>query len=180
MSSGRLFMAVDEGVYCYKFVGDVRLSQGFVAAQHFALMLDDASCQSVLIDVTRAISLDSTTLGVLAELSLASQQKLNRKPMLIVAPGDVLTVLHTVGFEEEFYFCQPEQFEHPTEALEELQALTAISEDERRKRVINAHRTLMALNPANESAFVDLVNALEAEDQERSQSANHWPQVQNQ
>ena len=51
------------------------------------------------------------------------------------------------------------------EQLGELPRVTNLGEQALRRKVIEAHRTLMGLNESNRHAFKDLVAALEAEDE---------------
>jgi hypothetical protein len=68
-----------------------------------------------------------------------------------------------MGFDEVF-----DLVERPLERKEQLAELPQMvaSEEDVRARVLEAHRTLMSMNEANEAAFHDLVAALEADEEE--------------
>jgi anti-anti-sigma factor len=152
-------VAQHDGVYLLKFVGDVRVTlcaavDGFIDA-----MMDDPNFKSILVDLSRTDGIDSTSLGILAKLSIRSRERLGCVPTLISTRPDITRLLRTMGFDDVFQIV-----ERPIESKEQFGELPACecTEEDMRERVLEAHRILMSLNEDNREAFRDLVEALEA------------------
>ena len=160
--NGRILVGDHNGVYVIRFEGDVRVTLCGSFDHYIEVMLRDRSFKSVIVDLSDAIAIDSTSLGVLAKLSLAVQAHRNRLPTLVCQQPDILRILDNMGFDDVFAIVD-ENFES-TQNLAELPVPTDMLEDDMRSRVIDAHRVLMDMNEQNRETFQDLVSALEAEE----------------
>ena len=101
---------------------------------------------------------DSTTLGLLAKLSILSRQKVGMLPTLVTTHPDITRLLQSMGFDQVFNIV-----DRPIPCPECLTDLPSQdqNEDVVRSKVLEAHKILMGLNDSNREAFHDLVNALE-------------------
>ena len=79
-------------------------------------------------------------------------------PTLISTRGDITRILETMGFDDIFNLID-EPLECPSQLGE--RPLMECCDEDARQRVLEAHRTLMALNDDNRSRFQDLVSTLE-------------------
>lgn len=147
-----------DGVYILKFVGDVRLSICTAVDQFLDTMFGDPAFRSVIVDLTLTAGIDSTSLGILAKLSINAQSRFGCVPTLVSTNVDITRILLTMGFDDVFNIVR-----QPLEHKEQLGELTvsATSEEDMRQRVLEAHRYLMSLNESNREAFRDLVETLE-------------------
>jgi anti-anti-sigma factor len=161
MSSGRILVGDHNGVYVIRFEGDVRVTLCGSFDHYLDVMLNDPGFASVLVDLSDAEAIDSTSLGVLAKLSISVQEKLQRVPTLVCTTPDILRILVNMGFDDVFAIVD-ENYD-PQQHLAELPVATDLSEDEMRTRVIEAHKVLMGMNERNAETFKDLVSALESE-----------------
>ena len=159
--SGRILVASHDGVYVLVFEGDVRLTLCTAVDEYLEKMFQDAGFRSVIVDLSRTDNIDSTSLGLLAKLSIQTDRRFSFRPTLISTRRDITRILLSMGFDEVFDLVE-EPLEHH-EQLAELPMLIA-SEEDVRHRVLEAHRTLMAMNETNRDTFHDLVAALEAEE----------------
>lgn len=159
--SGKILVGSHDGVYIIRFVGDVRVTLAGAFDHYIERMLSDTNFNSVLIDLTDAVAIDSTSLGGLARLSISVHQRKQCIPTLTCGSQDILRVLHNMGFDDVFDIV--DELFTPTQSMAELPASQELSEAQMRQRVIDAHRVLMAMNDSNKAAFSDLVKALEAE-----------------
>ncbi len=150
-----------EGVYVLRFEGDVRLTVSGTFDRYLEAMFADPRFVSVLVDLSAAVAIDSTSLGVLAKLSIAVQEKYQQLPMLVCKAQDILRILHNMGFEDVFNIVRDAQ--ELRQQLAELPLANDLDEEEMRLRVIEAHETLMGLNEQNAVTFRSLVEALQAE-----------------
>lgn len=162
MSIGRILAGSHEGVYLVKLEGDVRLTLCSAIDRYLDAMFEDPNFRSVLVDLNSASAVDSTTLGLLAKLSVESQKRFQSIPALFCESPDLLRVLQSMGFDDVFQISA--QAPTSTAGLSELPAVEA-SQAEVRDRVLDAHRNLMQLNDSNRLAFRDLVSALESDDE---------------
>jgi len=161
--SGRILVASHDGVYVIVFEGDVRLTLCTTVDDYLEKMFRDPEFRSVIVDLSETENIDSTSLGLLAKLSIQAEKRFAFRPTLISTRRDITRILLSMGFDEVF-----DLVERPLERKEQLAELPQkmASEGDVRARVLEAHRTLMSLNEANEAAFHDLVAALEADEDE--------------
>ena len=159
--SGRILVGGHDGVYVLRFDGDVRVTLSGSFDHYLEKMLADDNLVSVLVDLSDAVAIDSTSLGVLAKLSLQLQKKRERLPTLVCESPDILRVLYNMGFEDVFAIVN-ENFE-TAQNLAELPMSNDMTEEALRERVIQAHKVLMSMNQQNAQTFKDLVDALELE-----------------
>lgn len=155
---GRILVGDHNGVYVLLFQGDVRLTLCTAVDSFLARMFEDPGFRSVIVDLSGTESIDSTSLGLLAKLSIEAHRRLGYRPTLISTDRDVTRILMTMGLEDVFNIVE-EPLQH-REQLDELACRTA-SEEEVRTRVLEAHHILMSMNENNRAAFQDLVKTLE-------------------
>ena len=159
MNIGRILVAHHNGVYLMKFVGDVRVTLCAAVDTFLDGMLSDSGFKSVVVDLTRTTGIDSTSLGVLAKLSIRAQERFGFVPTLVSTNRDITRVLKSVGFDDVFHIIEV-PLQH-TAQFGELNPFDC-SEEDMRQRVLDAHRILMSLNESNREKFHDLVETLEA------------------
>jgi len=162
---GQILVANHEGTYLLRFVGDVRLTLCVAIDDFLQKMFDDDRFQAVVVDLSQARGLDSTSLGILAKLATETRKRTAGSPLLVCSNPDVLLALQSVGIDE--------LFEPSAAAISQVSPLGALEDNEpdealTRQRVLESHRLLMALNPQNEAKFKDLVTTLEALDESQS------------
>lgn len=157
---GRILVGDHEGVYVLLFQGDVRLTLCTAVDSFLDRMFEDAGFRSVVVDLGQTDSIDSTSLGLLAKLSIEAERRFSYRPTLVSTRPDITRVLVTMGLDDVFNLVK-EPLQHD-EQLGELPCRAA-GESEVRTRVLQAHRILMDMNESNRAAFQDLVTALEEE-----------------
>ncbi len=160
MEPGRILVGDHEGIYVLKFTGDVRVNLSATIDTFLRQLLSRDDFRAVIVDLSEAEGIDSTSLGLLARLSLETQRRFGYVPTLVSTRPDISRVLETTGFEDVFHIVR-----EPLVHAAQLGELPCEEDDEEamRERVLEAHRTLMAMNDQNRENFQDLVMALEAE-----------------
>lgn len=157
-ATGKIQLAEKEGVFALKFAGEIRLT--FCSALDSAIekIFKAPHFSSVVVDLTEARSLDSTTLGLLAKLSILSRQKNGLLPTLVTTSADITRLLGSMGFDQVFNIVR-----HALLCPEDLADLPLQDQSEEavKAKVIEAHRILMSLNDSNRETFKDLLKALE-------------------
>lgn len=157
---GRIMVGDHDGVYVLLFQGDVRLTLCTAVDTFLDRMFEDTHFKSVVVDLGETESIDSTSLGLLAKLSIQAAKRFGYQPTLVSPQPDITRILVTMGLDDVFNLVQ-EPLVHD-EQLGELPCRAA-SEEEMRQRVLEAHRVLMDMNESNRAAFQDLVTTLEAD-----------------
>lgn len=159
MTTGRIQFAESEDTFILKFIGDVRLTLCAALDAYIEKIFSALSFGCIIIDLTETDNIDSTSLGLLAKLSILSRDRVGLLPTLVSTHEDMNRLLQSMGFDQIFNIV-PETT--PTDA--ELQDLPGqiLSEEQVRSRVLEAHRILMDLNEHNRAAFTDLVSTLES------------------
>lgn len=155
---GRILVGDHQGVYVLLFQGDVRLTLCTAVDSFLDRMFEDAGFRSVVVDLAETDSIDSTSLGLLAKLSIQAGRRFGYRPTLVSTRPEITRVLVTTGLDDVFNLVE-EPLVHD-EQLGEL-SCEAAPEHEMRARVLEAHRILMDLNETNRAAFQDLVVTLE-------------------
>lgn len=158
MREGQILVAEHQGVYVIKLQGDVRLTLCISFDSFIDKMFADENFLSVVFDLTGADAIDSTTLGLMAKISLLAQERHGLVPTLVSNNPGIDRILQTMGFSEIFCIVKDGQTDVP-----DAQALCADCADEGdvKARVLEAHRILVGLNAANRDAFEDLIATLE-------------------
>ncbi len=148
-----LQVAVTEGVLCIKIIGPANFnaSSGF---KSIVKKLCGEADHTLLLDLTDCITMDSTFLGVLASLS----QRLE-KPIEMLNPSERINdLLDNLGVLELFRI---DQGDNPlVDRLQEAET-PETSKREMTETSLEAHSTLMALNPENIPRFKDVAKFLE-------------------
>ncbi|MHC4886921.1 MAG: STAS domain-containing protein [Planctomycetota bacterium] len=111
----------------------------------------------VLVDLTDALYLDSTNLGLLAKMARLCHQRGGRRITLISPGQDINTVLESMGFDQVFLISH--QPWHTTGTYEDLSPVDE-SEREHAELILQTHRNLMEMNEKNEQEFRSVVALL--------------------
>lgn len=159
MSNGRVYYADRNGNYLLKFIGDVRVTLCTTLNDYINVIFQADDMESVIVDLTEAKVVDSTTLGFMAKVAIyANKRGLN--PVLITSDSSMIRLIEGMGFDEIFSITS----ELPDD-IDELERMNCVagSTEVARNQVIEAHKTLMSLNNKNMQTFSALVKALESE-----------------
>ena len=158
MNPGKIQFAESEGVYVLKLIGEVRLTLCSNLENFLQIMLEEPDFRSVIVDLSDAQTIDSTSLGLLAKLSIMARRQVNQRPVLISPRPDITRILMSMGFEHIFVIA--EEAGSPGSEFREIECEQAC-EDTTHAQVLDAHRVLMSLSENNARAFSDLVKQLE-------------------
>jgi anti-anti-sigma regulatory factor len=161
MKDGKILYSGVNGVFVVRFIGDVRVTLCMTIENCLNLLVDDLSLTSVVVDLTQAEGIDSTSLGLIAKLGILGKN-LTKKPVSIISTNsDITRLLVSMGFKDTLFVILDNI---PSLAnaidLEEVPNQSC-TEQEAKQRVIEAHKILMNLNADNAAKFSDLVNVLE-------------------
>ncbi len=159
MRPGQILVADHHGVYVIKMVGDVRLTLCISFDQFIDTMLGRDDFAGVLFDLSDAEAIDSTTLGLMAKISIQGQERHGVEPVLLSTNPSINRVLETMGFHD--IFTMVGELDSPVTPIEPLPAITD-NEAAVKEKVLEAHRVLMDMNQQNRETFRNLVKMLES------------------
>jgi anti-anti-sigma factor len=171
MQLGKILVAHHEGAFVVKLVGDVRLTLCTTIDEYFGKMFSSPNFVGVIVDLTEAEGIDSTSLGLLAKLAVRAQNSCQLPPMILSPNPNISRLLESMGFNSVFDI-RASLHDHDKNELEQLldsqpkvteltPAADCDNEQCVRNKVIEAHRVLMDLNEKNRAEFSDLVKTLE-------------------
>lgn len=158
MPPGRILVAEREGAYVIKLTGDVRVTVCAAFDDFVEKMLSDSRFNTVVIDLSQAEGIDSTTLGLLAKISILARDRFAYRPLILSTNPSITRLIESMGFAAVF--------DVRTDKIVDddgLRSLGSVVCDERdlHDRVIEAHRVLMGLSEENRARFEELVTTLE-------------------
>ena len=160
MQSGNILVAQHEGSYVIKFVGDVRLTLCARLDNFLEKMFRSKTFSGVLVDVSDAENIDSTSLGLLAKLAIKNQKNTNTRPIILSPNENITRLLDSMGFSKIFDIRGHLEYSANGD-LNEIPDVVA-DESAMREKIIDAHKVLMDLNEKNHDTFKTLVTSLEA------------------
>ncbi|MEH6549989.1 MAG: STAS domain-containing protein [Pseudomonadales bacterium] len=158
MKSGEIQVAERHGSHLIKLTGDVRVTLCGSFDQYIDTILARDGFVSVIIDLREAEGLDSTTLGLLAKISIQARHLFKVTPVIVSNNESINRLLISMGFNQVFDIRE----QAPVDDIELGQLPhVACSEEGMRDKVLDAHRVLMGLCDENRARFEGLVSALE-------------------
>ncbi|MBC6904394.1 anti-sigma factor antagonist [Saccharophagus sp. K07] len=157
MSSGHIYVAEHDGTYVIKLVGDVRLTLCISFDQFISTMFGEENFKTVVFDLREAEGIDSTTLGLMAKISIGSRDLGHGNPIVVASNPSIQRLLISMGFEDIFELVSDTDlpFSGTQPLPENLEDEAAI-----KAKVLEAHQILMDLNQPNKVKFHELVETL--------------------
>ncbi len=170
MSSCKILHAECSGVFVLKLQGEVRLTYCNALDEAIESIVEAPGFQTIVVDLSEAEMVDSTTLGLLVKLAIKARAKSHFLPSIVSSNPDITRIIKSMGFES-VYIVLKEPVLDPKVLIEiEPQEM---DEQAARNKVLEAHRILMDMNEGNREMFRDLVMALEGEQQRSAQEERY-------
>lgn len=165
MASGEIYYACHDDFCEFRFAGDVRQAAmgSYQTGIEFAAFIDTELARrrprNVVIDLSETEAIDSTHLGLIAQLGVYMRRQ-GGAPAVIISPRKKITGLLTAMGLESLFAIVPE-FEDLPPALEKLPKTAAAAPEDLAAMVLRAHKELAALNESNRKTFQNLIQVLE-------------------
>jgi len=160
--NGKIFVAAKDDVCVIKLVGDIRVTLCSSIDNYIEKVFATRfQFRSILIDMMETTAIDSTSLGLLAKMSLYAQKKFAIKPTIFSTNPSITKLLEAVGFSQIFNIETRYGCDFDAAHSKELKMSEACNERKVREKVIEAHRILMDINSTNRETFRELVSTLE-------------------
>jgi len=163
-SDGCVREALVGDVQVLRIEGSVRYTIAPVVERFLDRVFAHSAIAAVLIDLSGATYLDSTMLGVVARIVARLRAVHGSRPTIVCPQRDLRTLLYSMGFDEVFEIVAqaPPPVVNAAHPVATDGAPTPPSR-ELARTVLEAHRTLAAMNPHNEAEFHDVVAMMERE-----------------
>lgn len=165
MATGQVLYARFEDVYVVKFVGSIGFTEDwtFPLSKSLRLFVDrllgQDDYENIVVDLTECEGMDSTNLGLLAEIGRLSMDRFGRKASILVPEGGrMMRNLKVTGFDSLFTLLDVD-----TPIRGELEPLREVSDSELSvaRMLLEAHQALSDMNDSNKLMFKNVVEALE-------------------
>ena len=165
--SNKIRYAEHQGSYILKFEGDIRVTLCASLDAFIKQVFSDKHLKSILLDLTLAKNIDSTALGIIAKIAELSARQLHCRPVVLSNNPDINRTLECMGLQQVLTFVDAlsdvdEALLNGKSQIKDM-PLRDHGQDEMCEKVLEAHKTLMALNAHNKAVFHDLVCGLEEE-----------------
>ncbi len=157
MDSGQILYATREDNCFIKLIGAVRYTHGNGLNAIIESTGADELIRGFIIDLSEAVYLDSTILGLLAKVARLCSGKARRTPVVVSSNPDVTILLQNMGFQE--FFTLIPQYDLPTDQLARIPGLSGPEAG----TILEAHQILMDMNEKNRDQFHDVVELLRGE-----------------
>ena len=164
MSDGTYQFARNDSCFFLKLSGALK----YTGSAGFDLFLETFSDyfdgRDVLIDLCDAEFLDSTNLGLLARIADRMLRVYDKKTTIVSTNPEITLLLDNMGFSDFFIMVA-----HPENPVEDLEEIPTLGEKERSmtRMMLDAHRSLIAVNDKNKETFCNVVDLLEQQIKEK-------------
>ena len=153
--TGEILLAKGPERWSFKFVGDVRLSLCTTLDQLIGDVFSEGYPGMLEIDLTQAINIDSTCLGLLAKLAMQYEVETQSQPQLCCPHTHLIDLLESLGLENLFKLVEETQtLDAEPVPLRPCDAVSA------QPLVLEAHERLAQLNTDNQAQFQGLIDSL--------------------
>jgi anti-anti-sigma factor len=156
-TNGKCLFVQKEGIAIFKIVGQLRFNtSGGLASKIEGLHLM-SHIQDIIIDMSETDFVDSTVLGLIAQLG-----KRHTQPIIMYEHEQIHKLLKHLGLDKFFLICKKTQASplEMDEIFQELAPPKKDSEDKLKKRIEQAHKLLYEIDEKNKIEFGDVVNYL--------------------
>ncbi len=156
-SFAHIYYGIEGETTILKISGSLRFNQCGPLEFFLKKYLPKQPMQTLLVDLSETTLLDSTALGLLAQIALQYKKISHHTPQLYCQDNDLKQVLLSMGLDQLFEFTTKAPLPHD---LLELIVPTE-PQDIQTARSLTAHKTLMGLNEENKQEFKTVVELLE-------------------
>lgn len=158
MPKGEYQFAQEKNNFFIKLSGELKYTE----CSNFSIFISELenkqNFDDILVDLSDAIYLDSTNLGLLAKVAQLVINKAGHRLTVISTNNDVTELLHNIGFDDICLL-----LEEPSKTDVPFENIMGIDKNEESMAVVmlEAHRRLMNMNEKNEKEFRNVVELME-------------------
>lgn len=164
MEEGHILYGVVGDAHVFKLVGDVRQSTMGGIGKSSAFydfiheLCKDGNVDCAVFDCRDATGIDSTYLGLMAQVAVHIIETHAHKPVLVSTRQKITELLHGMGFDALFLIVS--DINHDYACLKDFPEGGQEHTDSMRV-ILQAHKTLASMNEQNRQEFQNVINILE-------------------
>lgn len=158
MKNGKILYTKKDTICFIKMYDAIKYSNTSGFDVFIEQLLHDETITDVLIDLCATTYIDSTNLGLMAEIATFISRKFNRKPKLLSTNVNITSLIENVGFDKVFTLIKSSET-----YTGNFQKIYPVEQNEykKAKMILDAHKNLIALNDTNNQQFKNVVDLLE-------------------
>ena len=165
MANGKVLYATHAGVHVLRFQGEIGYVLGPDVQRFVDGLFTGTPPRGFVLDLRETTHIDSTNLGLLASIANRMRERCGPRVTLVSDRDDINEILFNMGFDEVFDIV-PDSTPPPTDP--QTLPITRVGGDRLGQTMLEAHRTLMALNERNRQEFADVVTLLELQQESQA------------
>ncbi len=147
-----------------KLKGIVRFTDCPSIDKFIKTALEKSNDSRILVDLSDTELLDSTALGMIAQIAIHAKENNLEKPTLIIDGKDMMTLFKSVCFEKVFAIVQPNNDGNGVD-FNNLDPEQVTDESQLASQVQDSHQNLMQLSYDNRLSFQEVMEALDKQEQ---------------
>lgn len=164
MNEGKYQFAENDSFYLIKMSGNLKYTGSGGFDTFIENIFSKINNKTVVIDLTEALYLDSTNLGIMAKIADKMLTTFNQKTTIISSNPDITTLLTNIGFDD--YFSILDECPDTTTVLSDISEMVT-GDRGMALMMLEAHKSLMDLNDENKNVYSSVVDLLEKEVQKK-------------
>lgn len=157
--SGQCLFVQKDTTAIFKIIGYLRFNTSSGMAAKIETLTPMSHITEIVIDMTETVFVDSTVLGLIAQLT-----KHSVIPIIIYKTEKINNILRHLGFHKIFLLSKQDSTSHMNSAFEELSVISCDSQETLRKRIQNAHKLLYEIDEQNKIEFGGVVSCFKKND----------------
>ncbi len=165
MANGKVLYATHAGVHVLRFQGEIGYVLGPDVQRFVDGLFTGAPPRGFVLDLRETTHIDSTNLGLLASIANRMRERGGPRVTLVSNRDDINEILFNMGFDEVFDIV-PDTAPPPSD--HRTLPVTTADRASLGRTMLDAHRTLMALNERNRQEFADVVSLLESQQESQA------------
>lgn len=158
MTKSKIYYDKQDGIHGLKFVGDIRYTFSASLDKFLNKLYEEPAPKGFMIDLRETDMIDSTSLGLLANIANWMKKMSAPKVILVSTQDDINDLLKAIGFDQVFNIV--DETGNLLRSAQELE-LKDSSEDELAPIILEAHLALMEIGDENKAKFKGVVELLE-------------------
>jgi ABC-type transporter Mla MlaB component len=141
-----------------KLIGEFRIPSSLCILETLKSIVENEDYCFCFFDLSDTSFMDSTALGLTTRLGLSCQNKINKKPIIIIDNEELINNFTTMGLINELFHLIKEKPDSKTSFSEDCLVMPEDSQSQ--KLILSAHQTLVDIDYKNFYKFEEVIKCL--------------------
>ena len=169
---GRILYGIKARVCFIKLIGEIRYTKSKVLDDIINRVLAEEKISEFVVDLRSTTFIDSTNLGILAQIARWSNAQNLKKSILLVNSEELEEVLKSIKFDvvftiQDFYLYEDVDYE-----LVEQEDKSDVSFEKFLEIVKTSHQTIMGMHHENQLKFQDVIELIMQDEEDMRNKKN--------